>query len=256
MQQRTKVPDHIIEWSAIDPERESEEERTANALSNLAIRFCNLRATMTGLFDFSNAASVVCEAQKLDAELEILVASCPPCYAYSAVATSRPSEEILMGYYYVYDKISIASFWNHYRSIRILVNELLIAQLSFLSLVQGQYSSSEEYERQITLCRGVIMRLSQDICATVPAILGHDLHKQEFPRSVNGYLLLWPLYMAASTDFVDERTRAWVMRRLEVVADVVGILQARAMAGLLKARMDPPVRVERNWEECVEGEGI
>lgn len=60
------------------------------------------------------------------------------------------------------------------------------------------------------------------------------------PKAAGGNILLWPLYVAACTHVVSDAMRMWVIGRLEKMAEVMGIRQARVLAHLLSVREDPP----------------
>jgi len=55
--------------------------------------------------------------------------------------------------------------------------------------------------------------------------------------------LLWPLYVAAVTDVVSNVMRTWVIGRLEMIADIMGIRQAKPLAHVLGMRQEIEV-----WE--------
>ncbi|MCJ1403600.1 hypothetical protein MMC11_006823 [Xylographa trunciseda] len=254
MQRRARVPDDIAEWTFFAMAYETEQEIIASTLCCIIIKFCNLRASMDSFHDYRQSARVVSAAFDIDAELADWAVRCPAQYIYNTVTMQSRSESVFSDYYHTYDTIWTAYTWNSYRSIRILLNEMLLEQLRHLTQYPLDYLEPYDeysllpYETQILCCKSLLVQLTQDICASVPFYLGY--HNQEDgpesmqvpPVAAGGNLLLWPLYTAACTNVVSDMMRLWVIGRLEKIAEVMGIRQATALAHLLHLRKDPPGR--------------
>lgn len=264
LQRRAAVPETITSWSLISLPHESGEDLTASKLSLLVIEFCNLRSLMASMHDYTNSMAIVSGALMIDASLAAWAAENP--YGYNTVSLMARSEAVFADYYNTYTSILTASSWNNYRSVRILLNELLIVQLSYLCQSEFQYDKEggefpnlvedsfsllqEQYKSQLLRSRAVIVQLTQDICASVPyylcdapsesLLLTEDQQPTREPRAASGNLLLWPLFTAACTDMVSNVMRTWVVQRLERIADTLGIQQAKALAILLRLGKDPP----------------
>ena len=254
MQRRAPVPDDIVEWSLYAIAYENAGEIIQSTLSFIIIKFCNLRASMDSFRDFRDSERVVSVAFDIDAELADWATCCPVQYVYNTVTVQSRSESVFSDYYHTYDSIWTAWTWNSYRSIRILLNEMLLQQLAHLSQLPskcqesyGEYSTLP-YETQILCCKSLLVQLTQDICASVPFYLGYHnpqvgLESTRVPQAAaGGNLLLWPLYTAACTDVVSDMMRSWVIGRLHAIAEDMGIRQATALAHLLSIRKDPPGR--------------
>lgn len=87
----------------------------------------------------------------------------------------------------------------------------------------------------------VVVQCSNDICSSVPYILGYDPDHQgppKVPRAFNGNLLLWPLYNAGLTERIPGYQRRWVIERLRFIADVMGVRQASPLVQSLSAKVD------------------
>ena len=260
LQRRVRIPENFVEWSKHALEYETDEEANASTLCGLIMKFCNLRASMNSFHDYRNSSTIVSSALALDAEFADWAIHCPLQYVYNTVTVSERSESIFSDYYHIYSDIWIATTWNHYRSIRILLHEILLVQL--LHLCQSSPSPTPSaffdgdpslpYEAQIRFSKAVLVQLTQDICASVPFYLDdHNPDRQDGaakatnpqahpPRAAGGNLLLWPLFVAACTDVVSDVMRTWVVGRLEKIAEVMGIRQAKVLGYLLSIRKDPP----------------
>ena len=229
---------------------ETGEEIVASVLSGIIVRFCNLRGSMDSMRDYRHSADIVLSALDIDAELESWAADCPDMYMYETVTLQTRSESVFSDNYHVYCNIWIATVWNHYRSIRILLNELVIEQLGHLKQCsealpdfRGEHPSMF-YERQIVVCRSSLLQLTQEICASVPFFLSHGVQGDCPPKAAGGNLLLWSLYTAGCTDVVSNVMRTWVIGNLESITETMGIQQAKVLAYLLSVRKNPPEKLE------------
>lgn len=266
MQRGVAISETITSWSLLCLFYETGEDLTASKLALLVIEFCNLRSLMTSMHDYTNSAAIVSAALMIESSLAGWAAENP--YSYNIVPLMARSDAVFADYSHIYPSILTATSWNSYRSVRILLNELLITQLSHLSQPQSQFDYEnddgdfpnlakgshallqQEYISQIFRSRAVIVQLAQDICASVPyylrdapspgLLLTEHQDSTQAPRTASGNLLLWPLFTAICTNMVSNVMRTWVVQRLEWIADVMGIQQARALAILLCLRKDPP----------------
>ncbi|MCJ1283118.1 hypothetical protein MMC26_002445 [Xylographa opegraphella] len=254
MQRRARVPDDMLEWTQSAMAYENPGEIISSKLSIIVTKFCNLRASMDSFHDYRDSGRVVSAAFHIDAELADWAMRCPEQYVYNTVTIQSRSESVFSDLYHTYDNIWTAWTWNSYRSIRILLNELLLEQLAHLSQHPSDYLepdneySSLPYETHILCCKSLLVQLTQDVCASVPFYFGYHNHQaglestQVPPAAAGGNLLLWPLYTAACTNVVSDMMRSWVIGRLKKIAEVMGIRQATALAHLLRIGKDPPGR--------------
>jgi hypothetical protein len=248
------VPAHIHEWSRVAHQYESAEEQINSNLSEIVINFTNLRASMAGFRDFSNSAAIVSAALQIDSDLAAWATECPLHYVYNTITMKERSESVFADYYHVYPNIWIATTWNHYRSIRMLVNELILEHLSHLNQNQFVYQDPGQdfsilYENRMLFSKSVLVQMTQDICASVPYYLNYqdpgrtDDPINNPPKAAGGNLLLWPLYTAAVTEVVSDVMRSWVVGRLKAIAEIMGIRQATALAHVLSLKKEIDV-----WE--------
>ncbi|PVH77619.1 hypothetical protein DL98DRAFT_495253 [Cadophora sp. DSE1049] len=239
------VPDIISEWSQ-DLDFETAEQAAATTLSNLAIRYCNLRASMTAFRDYSDPDRIISTACALDAEYEMWARTCPIQYIYQTVTLSEGVDDIFSDYYHVYPSIWTGAIWNNYRSARILVNGLILDQLKYLYQTNPESSLLWEDhcfdQNQILASTNTLLQLCHDICASVPYFLGysHDSSglRGQPPKCVNGNLLLWPLYTVGESGVISDVMRIWVAGRLQWITDVMGIRQAAPLAHSVVKRQE------------------
>lgn len=246
IQRHVPVPSIFSTWSQ-QMDFETVEQAAATQLSLLAIEYCNLRASMSRFEDYSNPERIITAACALDAKYAHWARNCPMQYIYQTIPLEERNDEVFSDHYHVYNTIFYATSWNHYRSNRILVNELIIDQLNWLytnnpssSLLQVD---SRYFENQIMESNKTLLQLSHDICSSVPYFLGFDpllknASERQIPRGINGNLLLWPLYTAGVTGMVSEMMRKWVAKRLQWISEVMGIRQAAPLAFMMMKRKE------------------
>ncbi|OBT70797.1 hypothetical protein VF21_10384 [Pseudogymnoascus sp. 05NY08] len=96
------------------------------------------------MHDNTNSIAIVSGALMIDASLTAWAAE--NTYGHNTVPLMARSDAVFADYYHTYTSILTAASWNSYRSARILLNELLIVQLSYLS--QSQSQSQSQYQAQ------------------------------------------------------------------------------------------------------------
>ena len=196
-------------------------DQNRHLLMDLISKFCNLR----GLLDEGaemNLSTLVESCRGLDIELSVWATS---IRAYSNVVSTSNPEEICEGYYHIYKDLRNAYIWNCYRCTRIMIDELLVFNLQPLFNTSILVSSSHfitEYRRSVSC----IQLLLSEIFASVPFHLGLPEPDAGSAPFVGNFLLIWPLYMPASTRFVAEQTHKWAIRRLVHIGHSIGIQQA------------------------------
>lgn len=211
------------------------------------MEFCDLRATMSSFHDYSNAENIITAALAIDSKLvECAFTYAPECMFYKTVTLRQRSDGIFSDHYHIYDSVWAASLWNHYRCVRILINEIVCVQVTHLKNIHPELFVLEPRnpifsDSQLETSTTTIIQLSHDICASVPFMLGYKEGGEVTlgsAKAVTGNLLLWPLYIAACTPMVSDMMCHWVAGRLRVISDVMGIKQAAPLSHILTKRKD------------------
>jgi hypothetical protein len=202
---------------------------------------------MSSFRDYSNSEYLIESLCAIDLEYTELLGRCPIPFIYSTVTMDEASDEVFSDHYHVYSSIWTATIWNYYRCVRILVNELILDQISHVLQHPEEFPSSWAsvpfYQSQLLASNSTLQQLSHDICASVPFFLGYSVKPSDRasrppPKAVSGNLLLWPLYTAACTGIVSDMMRVWVAGRLRFISDVMGIRQAAPLAYTLELKQD------------------
>jgi hypothetical protein len=200
-------------------------------------------------YDFSDSKKVIANALEIDNELAVWTTTCSSAYSYQTVNVEEKSEDLYFDYYHVYSSISIATVWNDYRVIRILVNELLLQHSR--KIMQEELESIETKNLSSFVCllvqnsASITVQLAGDIFSSVPFCLGFSPKnsqapkKKHFPKAITGCLLVWPLYIATRTEFGPEM-REWAVSRLGRIEEDMGIKQAMVVADCVANNDDFP----------------
>ena len=209
---------------------------------------------MTDLHDYSNSASIASQALKIDRKFQDWEAKVPLNYLYQTVLVAEATDEVFSDHYHVYANVWSAAAWNSYRTLRIILNEILIVQLVYLCETSLAMDDDEKdllasYRKQISASRSLVEQLARDVCASVPFYFGY--HKKEHHKlwvrplvpAVSGMLLLWRLYSCAVAGRISDSMLAWIVGRLNELAEVTGIRHASALAKVLSQRKEIAV-----WE--------
>jgi hypothetical protein len=246
IQRHAPIPRIITEWSN-EIDFETPEQAAATSLVHLASRYCDLRSSMSEFRDYSDPERIITTACAIDNDYDIWAKTCPYQMIYQTVTLKERSDEVFSDHYHIYPNLWVATVWNNYRSVRLLINELILDQLCHLYLSTPEspllWNDTCFYENQVLASNTILLQLCHDICASVPFYLGFDPDADKrmpraIPKAVSGNLLLWPLYTAAVTDLVSDMMREWVAGRLRWISDIIGIRQAAPLAFSLRRKQD------------------
>lgn len=202
---------------------------------------------MSSFHDYRNAEKIIKTALVIDSKLVEWAFTYPPeCMFYKTLTLRQRSDGVFSDHYHIYDSIWAAALWNHYRCVRILINEVVYVQLTHLRNTQPELFGLDLRnpifsDSQLEISTTTIIQLSHDICASVPFMLGYAQGGEvtlNSAKAVSGNLLLWPLYTAACTPLVSDMMCHWVAGRLRAISDIMGIKQAAPLSHILTKRKD------------------
>ncbi len=192
---------------------------------------------------------LLAEAQTLD-DVLVMWANDLPTENWYSTRTVQDSgrletgNRIFDGTVHIYPTVGHAGIWNRYRALRLTVNDIMLKTLSVLP--KSPDSDTESLEEAAKLR---IQRLADDLCASVPYMLGliethhvagHDVSVvTKVPASLKvtvkataASFLCWPLTMATMVSGIPERHQCYLRNRLLDVSEIVddGVLE-RIAAG-------------------------
>ena len=133
----------------------------------------------------------------------------------------------------VYKELGVAFSHNIIRSSQILIWTVILRCTAWLS-PDSDYRITQEHKKAMVICTALI----EDIVASVPYFFGWkaDTDTATVTRSNNsisadvkgvcGLFLMWPLFVAVSSDFCSDSQRTFLRGRLKFIAENMGIRQA------------------------------
>ena len=192
----------------------------------------------------TDVEDLLCSARALDREMGDWARTVPTTWSYSAaLSLDGPAStncKFTPGQVHRYQDFYAARVWNVYRVSRLIVQSVLIRATSWLSTLVEDSGDSIERKK----AEGNSMELVNDICASVPFLLGHDLSRIKLPatstRAGSGkkkeanrpafdehggqahtgrFSLIWPLHIACSSVWVPEAQRDWMRMQLRCLAE-------------------------------------
>ncbi|KAK1238153.1 hypothetical protein MKX08_002732 [Trichoderma sp. CBMAI-0020] len=204
---------------------------------------------------------IIRTALKIDADLVSLMISVPLSWGYTTFnVPMRDGNPITKGFwgdtYHIYHGISASTIWNNYRSARIIIQELIIDTIKDLEALTNIGSPQRNY--LANQARQTVVQLVEDICASVPYILGMEIEDSrhlkvsELGASIvhgvdvrtalssfqitgaGGLTIMWPLLIAANSEVACSDLRKWITACLDKIGHSMGINQALAMSKLIQ----------------------
>lgn len=137
-----------------------------------------------------------------------------------------------------YPDFWVASTWNNYRMVRILIHETIMTTTM-------KYGTDEEKTR-LKRSAKILAEMTNGVCSSVPYILGDRCPRRYSRASLEaarpdlrrakpgGYTLLWPLFLAASLSTTAKDQRDWIAGVLREMGLRMGMQLAITMATKLK----------------------
>ena len=238
--------------------------------TDVIVRYANLRADLSqGLVD---SVEVVTKA----AQIEFMLANLenPSHWLYKTVFTTSPSIGTFQGYYHVYANEHVTQGWNVRRSIRILLHELVLAH----EVCGG--SLDTESRNSLLLRQATVCQLTAEICATIPQYVQVLNELQHGPAStrlgligpvtarvtealtelgasppsskaqwiellrIQCYTLIFSLYVAAQSRYTPRHQRTWIIDKLSIMDEKLGVRNAAFVAHLLQSQIDHEVSID------------
>jgi hypothetical protein len=203
------------------------------------MRYCALRAKINrNLAD--DPPSLVEKCLSLDSELQSRVQNLPECWCYKTMTTTDTSDDIWKNKFHIYSDMFIASSWNGYRTLRMLIHALILLQITGMMKSMPNLMTPSLHA-QLKESAQTIADLADDVCASAPYLLGHvDTQNgkvkalADSQKAIGGYFLLWPLFVVGRTDFRDRGWKVWAIQQLQRIGHNMGVKQGTAMAKRLQ----------------------
>jgi hypothetical protein len=260
----TSVPESMMRWSNALQSYETNVEASGSALASIFAAFCRLQERIKMMGDDKYSRDIVLIALTIDAELgnwETIEQSERP---YTMIKADSSSKLAFNGGYHEYESVTAASHWNNYRSVRIMLHEIILGQVEQQDdseYAESYFATTAPHENQIELSKAMITTLSEEVCASVRYCLGYlgpgddsaseILHPE---KAANAKLLLWPLYTAGKPSCVPDTTSLWISDVFKFLTRVTGVRKGASLSKTLRAwpcDADQSTSPKAHWRDSV-----
>ncbi|KAK6615407.1 White-opaque regulator 1-like protein 2 [Botrytis cinerea] len=232
----------LIEFSELILKNKRTEDATASAVVEIIIRFINLHASIRAKA-FTDPVKIVSAVALLDGELERWEANLPIHWNFTVQSRDFSDGSSFDGKCHEYCDVWISRMFNHYRWMRILLNELFLEHLNRITHL------TSEHLVQKMKARKIINRMATDICTSISSYFGHTtlVERPTLLPQMSGipvFLMIWPLFIAGGGTGVPQHLYNWVLGRLDIISKQLGVLSAQTMMERTKIRRQRWIRAD------------
>jgi hypothetical protein len=145
--------------------------RRKSLLSDIVSKYCNLQASTEYFQAKIGPVDALGQALKIESELVEWALKWKAQDNYITITIDEASGDVLNDHWHLYSNLFVATTWNSYSGIRILVHQINVMQLAHIIESQSIKSISQNpsiYEFQLNTSRRIVVELSHEICASVP----------------------------------------------------------------------------------------
>ncbi|KAI1936285.1 hypothetical protein LOZ66_004744 [Ophidiomyces ophidiicola] len=162
-----------------------------------------------------------------------------------------PADFVYGDHFHVFSNFLCVGLWNGYRAGRITLSTTI--SKTFRELEKSGASIPDEVREQYERDQLDIDPIAREICSSLPFALGMVCWESDTvslnpagASALGGFLLLWPLYLAAEASPTTPGLQEWIVKRFEYIGHMLGINQALWMAQLIKekASLDKEIALE------------
>lgn len=161
----------------------------------------------------------------------------PSCY-YDTISTKQPfsvtsrfSFTSFQSYSHKYSRIWTANMWNEYRTTKLQIYDMILTHLRPQATRADDSAESAAARINCLHARKEMAKISEEICCSVPYILGllsFDGSQSTVKNSFGGFVLLWPLTVAALGYQYPSPVPEFVFKCFDLISSCMGIRQGIA----------------------------
>lgn len=239
-QLQSSIPSSIQTWSKWAENVQQPEELCSNRFGEINVRLSRIRADLK-LRGITSAHIIITELLPIDEMLNHWRHNLPQAWYYQTFHTgvkSGSSAKVWQSRCDIYADFWLATVWNGFRSVRMVIHEAIIK-----AIVTAR---ATEHQDQLQISIAALKDTVDEVCASVPYLLGHYQRDEkggitpttEEPQSValplpGGWVLVWPLFQAAMLRTTSQPQRDWIASVLRHIGLTMGLKLAISMAEVL-----------------------
>ncbi|KAI6248005.1 hypothetical protein HI914_03605 [Erysiphe necator] len=182
---------------------------------------------------------------ELDNKLEDICLNHPSNWEYRTFKTDKISPLIFKGYYHIYSDLRIAQVWNMFRTLRIMINQMIYDVLNRLI---KEYNHPR-YTCQVTKVSHTLFDLQHDILYSVPQFIGvfSSQNVREISYNERGFrvpmsgtwYLCRPLWLAALLHNSTQEIKDFAVYNLRNISKIGGIREGDSLADSIESSSLP-----------------
>ncbi|KAK9357767.1 hypothetical protein V1504DRAFT_436432 [Lipomyces starkeyi] len=243
IQRHKNLPLAMIEYPESCRAYLSELEQPACSLASIVTRFIALWASL-GPQSFADSNAIIQCALGIENDLKNWALELPESWEFRAAPFSGEVEDFTGCMEHDYSNRFIANSWSWYRTVRMLVNDILVEHLP------SRVCTAVEYELHLADLLSTLSQLSTEIRSSASYFLQvFDSHRNTSRFHIHGaFTLLWPLKVVGSSRGSSEALYLWAVSTLQNIWQCLGIKMALEMANQViedRRRMIFPVQQEQ-----------
>ncbi|KAJ8100849.1 hypothetical protein POJ06DRAFT_280873 [Lipomyces tetrasporus] len=188
IQRRRHLPVEMIEYPEWCREYLSELEQPACSLAGIVTKFTALWASVGHRMPASSN-NIIRSALDLESDLKNWAMDIPESWVFNIAPLSGEVDDFAGNAEHAYPNAFIANAWSWYRTVRMLVNDLLVQHLSTCTYNDVDCSG------RLSESRSILSDLSTEICSSASYFLKRfDILRDISRFYIHGaFSLLWPL---------------------------------------------------------------
>ncbi|KAJ0416576.1 hypothetical protein BJY00DRAFT_230125 [Aspergillus carlsbadensis] len=211
------VPRELEGWSLQQIASPTDTIWAGFELMDIFVKFVHLCASLPHDQAVSAEEGVLRQAVNLEIELRTWRDRVPKEWSVT-IKEAADIPGTFFGQSHLYQNAWAPRVLNHYYLGRLLVNELILVYIAKLEAPGPEWTEQKEQSLR------VISQLATDICAGI-ASQGSDDNRS----LLRGFFMtIYPLMIAASATGVSDALRSWVIGKLEIIGNRLGVRQALA----------------------------
>lgn len=230
------LPYTLKTWSRWTENPQKKDEASLNRFSELNEDLAAIRAEMKRKA-IRSPAVVTAMLKPIDEKFVDWKSKLPDSWNFRSYRSLVPGTNSAGGQMFQYDEYPdfwVASTWDNYRMVRILIHDSIITTTM-------EYGTDEE-KRGLKHSAKILAEMTNGICSSVPYIMGDRCSRRYSRGSLEaarpdlrrakpgGYTLLWPLFLAGSLKTTPKDQRDWIAVVLRELGLRMGIQLAMSMA--------------------------
>ncbi|KAK8163165.1 hypothetical protein IWX90DRAFT_487829 [Phyllosticta citrichinensis] len=221
-------------------------------LRELMVELANFRADVFNK-NMTDPHDIIARCIELDTAILSNMQAFPADVAYTRVYTDADPDVVLDGFYDIYPDFWMLQTFNTMRNFRILLHSMIRATLLRGFSAKLPLFTQPQYTRQLQLTLDTLYGLQADGSSPLPQRhkpwldFENDLlpelwqigtEHMPLVRSSGNNLLNWSLFLIGNMDITTEKTRAWVIDRLEETGSMMGMHHGTVLAKFVRELRD------------------